>query len=121
MYTQKERFVSQRTNAPMDVGQEGLAIPRGGGVGVGGDEVREQDRFLPVANIARIMKRARWCGVLLQQEVSEGGLVFVSSRLRCALFFRPHQLRFAHTRPGTRSRISRRTRKVARARASRNR
>jgi hypothetical protein len=28
----------------------------GGGGGAGDDEVREQDRYLPVANIARIMK-----------------------------------------------------------------
>jgi len=37
----------------------------GGGVG-GGDEVREQDRYLPIANISRIMKkslvRALVCG-----------------------------------------------------------
>nr|AHA94924.1 truncated nuclear factor NF-YB2 [Sorghum halepense] len=31
--------------------------PRGGGGG-GGGSVREQDRFLPIANISRIMKKA---------------------------------------------------------------
>ncbi len=30
----------------------------GGGGGGGAEEVREQDRFLPIANISRIMKRA---------------------------------------------------------------
>uniref|UniRef100_A0A0D9WHF6 Transcription factor CBF/NF-Y/archaeal histone domain-containing protein n=1 Tax=Leersia perrieri TaxID=77586 RepID=A0A0D9WHF6_9ORYZ len=32
--------------------------PRGGGGGGGGGGVREQDRFLPIANISRIMKKA---------------------------------------------------------------
>lgn len=30
----------------------------GAGGGGGGDEVREQDRYLPIANISRIMKKS---------------------------------------------------------------
>ncbi|XP_008343495.3 nuclear transcription factor Y subunit B-3-like [Malus sylvestris] len=36
----------------------GEQSPQGGGGGGGGSGVREQDRYLPIANISRIMKKA---------------------------------------------------------------
>ncbi len=59
----------------------------GGGSGVGGggggaDEVREQDRFLPIANISRILKRALPPSARVSKEakeaVQEGVSEFIS-------------------------------------------
>ena len=44
----------------------------GGGGGGGGSDVREQDRFLPIANISRIMKKALPNSAKLAKDAKEG-------------------------------------------------
>jgi histone H3/H4 len=74
-YGQQQSHLLSPVGSPPSDNESGLAATAGGGSGYGGgggdSPAKEQDRFLPIANVSRIMKRSLPANAKISKEAKE--------------------------------------------------
>ncbi|XP_047073536.1 nuclear transcription factor Y subunit B-11-like [Lolium rigidum] len=74
-YGQQQSHLLSPVGSPPSDNESGLAATPGGGSGYGGgggdSPAKEQDRFLPIANVSRIMKRSLPANAKISKEAKE--------------------------------------------------
>ncbi|KAM0908916.1 hypothetical protein ACQ4PT_015137 [Festuca glaucescens] len=70
---QQQSHLLSPVGSPPSDNESGLAATAGGGSGYGGGDspAKEQDRFLPIANVSRIMKRSLPANAKISKEAKE--------------------------------------------------